>query len=330
MAKKPENPEDEDLHMVENADGSVSVGEKPEHEADPDEELDPDDDDDEPLAQAAEGESAEDEEKRAKRRAERARRRRRKDAKIETLSRQLAESERRHQELSQRVFAQERHASSNDLAQIDGGITQVSGELKKLEQAMERAIANQDGRLASAAMREHSTLSQRKVALENAKQAYMQNLQQQENQRSNRQEAPDPRVISNARAWFEKNKEWYRPDLSDRHSRQVKLLEDELSREMSPTDPEYFDELDRRIEEELPSVARLQKKHGSVTLSESGKRNVHPRVAGSGSGSGASGSQKNVPAEYVQALKAAGMWDNPQQRSKMIRKFFDGEKNRQR
>jgi len=141
-----------------------------------------------------------------------------------------------------------------------------------------------------------------------------------------RQAAPqplDPRLVNHAKSWMERNK-WYDPAASDQDSRVTMTLDQQMANEgWNPTTPEYWKELDSRIKKYLPHRASS----GKIT-------NNKPRSVVSGSGregsssAGVTASYK-LSAERVQALRDAGIWDDPKQRAEAIKRFREFDKTNQ-
>jgi hypothetical protein len=93
-----------------------------------------------------------------------------------------------------------------------------------------------------------------------------------------------------------------------------------------PATPEYWEELDNRLQKRLP--------HCYNTDTESPKRSK-PRsfVTGSSreSGGDSGGSGRNtftLAPEQVRAMKEAGFWDDPDKRSRMIKRYAQEARNR--
>jgi hypothetical protein len=141
-----------------------------------------------------------------------------------------------------------------------------------------------------------------------------------------RNNVPNPAtevVQENATQWLNSNR-WYDPSGKDTDSRIAKVIDNALASEgWDPADPEYWDELDNRLKERLP--------HRYTSKMTGGDRN---RRSGTSSGrTDVSGSAvKNtftLSRDRVQALKDAGMWDDPSKRAKAIRSYADFDrKNR--
>ena len=99
---------------------------------------------------------------------------------------------------------------------------------------------------------------------------------------------------------------------------------------MDPTDPDYWDELDSRLQKELP--------HRYNDSNDDEPRDVRrPRNVVGSSGREASaaygGTNRNrvhLSPERVKAMKESGAWDNPARKEAQIKSFmkFDRENGR--
>lgn len=141
-----------------------------------------------------------------------------------------------------------------------------------------------------------------------------------------RQAAPqplDPRLVNHAQRWMERNK-WYDPTAKDQDSRIAMTLDQQMANEgWDPTTQQYWEELDNRVKKYLPH------RSSSGKISSNKPRSV---VSGSGrEGSSSAGSSQSykLSAERVQALKDAGIWDDPKQRAEAIKRFREYDKSNQ-
>ena len=113
---------------------------------------------------------------------------------------------------------------------------------------------------------------------------------------------------------MKKNK-WYDPQARDTDSRIAKVVDQELAADgWDPSDPEYWDELDNRLQTRLPH--RYAAKTGGST------RRAGPTAsARTANPTGKSANTITLSRDRVQAIKDAGAWDNPTQRNKMIKAY---------
>lgn len=133
----------------------------------------------------------------------------------------------------------------------------------------------------------------------------------------------DPRLVNHAQEWMGKNK-WYDPAAKDQDSRITMTIDQQLANEgWDPTTPQYWQELDNRVKKYLPH------RTSSGKISNNKPRSV---VSGSGresGGSSGSSSSYKLSGERVQALKDAGIWDDPKQRAEAIQRFKEFDKQNQ-
>jgi hypothetical protein len=154
-------------------------------------------------------------------------------------------------------------------------------------------------------------------ALTNFKKAAVEPRQTQGN-------VPDPRLQRLASNWMERNN-WYDPNGRDTDSKIAKQIDETLVAEgWNPTESEYWEELDNRLHKYLP-----HKYNDSTDVRSSTKR---PRsvVTSSGRESVNGSTNRNtfvLKPEQVRAMKDAGFWDDPDKRSKMIKRYAQEARN---
>jgi len=217
--------------------------------------------------------------------------------------------ERRNEELARRLAAVENTATSYQFAQVDKALedeaTRVEYNKMKLLQA------SQSGN-AEAQVEYLEQLQESKTRLAQI-QAYKK--QQLEEARRPKQNVPNEvsaDIQRNATGWLGKNK-WYDPQARDTDSKIAKLVDTDLAAEgWDPADPEYWDELDNRLQQRLPHRynGKSGARRGGPTASS---RSANP--------SGRSANTITLSKERVSAIKDAGAWDDPIKRGKMIRAY---------
>jgi hypothetical protein len=132
-------------------------------------------------------------------------------------------------------------------------------------------------------------------------------------------QAPDPQLQRHASNWMENN-QWYDPNGKDPDSKVALTIDQAMAEEgWNPKTPQYWEELDNRLQKYLP-----HRYTGDANERPTQKR---PRnfVTGSGRESASSSAigknQFALTREQVSAMKDAGMWDDPDKRAKMIRRY---------
>ena len=256
----------------------------------------------------------------AVREARRARRRAKKDLVRRTneeKDQRLQMLQRQNQELMERLSVVERKTHSSDLARLDKAIEDEELRFRYAMQKMQNATTSGDGK-AMAEAQELWYETRRKIeALRNLKQRASQVTQQQ-------QGAANPKVTRLANNWMERN-DWYDPASNDEDTAIAKVIDRKLTEEgWDPSSEDYWQELDKRLQKRLP--------HRYTDSNDDSPRRSKPRsvVTGSGRefGGGSSRSTFVLSPEQVRAMKDAGMWDDPQARARMIKRYAQEARSR--
>jgi hypothetical protein len=125
-----------------------------------------------------------------------------------------------------------------------------------------------------------------------------------------------------ATKWIRKNS-WYNANGADRDSRVAKKIDELMSAQgWDPSDPDYWDELDSRLQKELPH--RYNETNDDEIREVRRPRNVVGSAGREASAAygGNNRSQFVLSPERVRAMKEAGAWDNPERKAKMIKHFM--------
>ena len=234
-----------------------------------------------------------------------------KELRLQQLARENEEFKRRLSEIESRT-------RQNDLARIDKSIedSQVRYEYAKMKLA--EAVSANDGNAMVEAQELFEQARQEIAQLQHYKKEAS---REQPRQQQREVHVPDPTVQRNAAEWMRRNS-WYKPDATDRDSRIAKKIDEVLVEEgWDPTDPDYWDELDSRLQKSLPHRYNVEKDNDSVV------RKPRNTVASSGRESsaafgGTNRSQFTLSPERVKAMKEAGAWDNPERKKAMIANFI--------
>ena len=316
---------DKDVPIKEREDGSVLAKvEFPEEiedhqEEEPkkkiDEEHDDEDDGHEDGDDAAAEEGETDEERESIREARREERRLKKELKKQrdlSAKNKITALERRNAELAERLAKVESTASSYQFAQLDKAIEDEATRVEYAKMKMVQAAQSGD------AVAQMEYLEQLTDAKQRLNQAQHFKKQQVDNAQAPKQNVPNPittEVQQNATKWLKKNS-WYDPQARDIDSKIAKVIDQELvSDGWDPSDPEYWEELDNRLQSRLPH--RYTSKG-----SKEGRRSAGPTAS---SRSASTAAQKpgtiTLSRERVSAIKDAGAWDDVEKRNKMIRAY---------
>ena len=267
-------------------------------------------------ASDAEREDEREDEREAIRERRRQERKHRKEAQREredTLRRELASRDAIINELRSKVDVIERRNSGSELAQIETGKKQAAQAYSFFKDQIR--IAGEAGNHAAVAdATEKMIQAQRRFdEFTRVETAFKQ-----------RQTAPqplDPRLANHAQEWMSKNS-WYDPSGQDQDSEIAMRIDQRLAQEgWDPTTKEYWDELSARVKKYLPHRVS----GGKVGA-------VKPRsvvTGGRESGNPSAGKTYKLSSERVNALKEAGLWDDPKKRAEAIKRFRDYDKQNQ-
>lgn len=188
---------------------------------------------------------------------------------------------------------------------IDARLSQVQADAREAEAVMAQAVGEGDGnkvaqalRIRDAALAEAQNLTAQKQRIAQAKQP---------------RQGPDPRVQSYASQWLNDNADWYNPAATDPQSQRVKQLDEQIAREgYNPATPAYWNELTRRCEAEFgqddPEPAAPRRK-----APPTGTTRQHAPAS--------TRNEVYVSPERKAAMQAAGLWDDPVQRTAALKYY---------
>ena len=219
--------------------------------------------------------------------------------------------EKRNEELARRLAAVESTASSFKFAQIDKAVEDEATRVEYAKMKMLQAAQSNDleGQM--------EYLEQLTEAKDRLKQAQYHKKQQLEQAKTPKQNVPNPvntEVQQNATRWLKKNS-WYDPEARDTDSRIAKVVDQELATDgWDPSDPEYWDELDNRLQSRLPH-------RYTARGNSNNKRAAGPTASSRVAEASAKPGTITLSRDRVQAIKDAGAWDNVEKRNKMIRAY---------
>jgi hypothetical protein len=255
----------------------------------------------------------------AVRAAKRARRRSKKDLIRKTNEEKdarLQQLQRENEEFKRRLSNVERETKNSQIARIDKHLEDQKVRLEYAKMKLSEAVQAGDGD----AMVEAQTMWNE---AQSAVGEFARAKQQAEREAQNRNDTPvvDPTVQRNAADWMRRNS-WYRPDTSDRDSQIAKKVDELLVTEgMNPSDPDYWDELDNRLQKALPH------RYNDNNDSNSAVRKPRNVVGSSGREASAAYGGNNrtqfvLSPDRVKAMKEVGAWDNPTRKKAMIENFI--------
>lgn len=231
----------------------------------------------------------------------------------------LQQLQRENEEFKRRLSQLERNTKAEHITRLDKNIEDAQVQLEYAKMKLAEATSNNDGQ----AMVEAQTLwhnAQEQVRnLQGMRQRADAELRQPQ-----QQQAPqiDPVIQRNAAQWMKRNS-WYNPSATDPDSRVAKSIDEQMSSEgWDATDPDYWEELDSRLQKVLPH--RYNESNDDDNRQVRRPRNVvgsSGREASAAYG-GTNRTQFVLSPERVKAMKDAGAWDNPERKAKMIKNFI--------
>ena len=289
---------------------------KPEVQAKESEDDDDDDDKNDEMADGGEAGADQD----AIRTARREKRKARKEYHRQVQAQKNMELEhfkRVAQQLQEKVALLETKTHGSELARLDKAIedqqTRIAFAKAKIKEAAETGngeLLTQAQEMWFEARRNHEALDAlKKKSVSPAREPTIQ--------------PPDPAIQRYASDWMSDNP-WYDPSGKDSDSQIAMTIDKNLSDGgWDPRTPEYWDELDNRLQKYLPH--RYTEQAGEKPVQQRKPRSV---VTGSGkegsTSSGGSGRNTfTLNPEQVRAMKDAGMWDDPEKRNRMIRRYAE-------
>jgi hypothetical protein len=233
----------------------------------------------------------------------------------------LMQLQRENEQFKQRLNQLERNTKSEQLTRIDKGIEDAQVRLEYAKMKLAEATQNADG----AAMVEAQTLWQ--TAQDEVRNlSYMRNQADKElrqPQQASNPDVPDPVVQKLAAQWMRKNN-WYNPQATDPDSRVAKKVDELMATQgWDPTDPDYWNELDSRLQRELPH--RYNDSNDNESRDVRRPRNVVGSAGREASAAygGSNRTQFVLSPERGKAMKEVGAWDNPERKARMVKQFIE-------
>ena len=231
--------------------------------------------------------------------------------------------ERQNQELLERLSVLEKKSHGSDIARLNKAIEDQETRITFAKQKIAEATASGNGEMLTAAQEMWFEARRQYEALDALKKKVVQP------QKPRTIQAPDPVLKKYADAWVSNNS-WYDPNGKDPDSKVALAIDQAMGEEgWNPRTPEYWEELDNRLQKYLPHrYTEVADEKPSRTPSR--PRNV---MTGSSRENATSSGGRNTftrSPEQVRAMKDAGMWDDPDKRAKMIRRYAIEARNNQR
>ncbi|MFZ4600027.1 MAG: hypothetical protein ACOYNN_15420 [Terrimicrobiaceae bacterium] len=293
-----EDQKQEVLDVVEETDGSASV-ELP-------------DNIENPQAQDADSDADHPDDTDAQREARRNRRRAKKDyikRTNEEKDSRLTNLQRQNQELMERLAVVERKSYASDLARLDKAMEDEELRLNYATAKMREATDSANGAAFTQAQQMWYESKRKIEAMEQFKQRAVSAGDREEG-------AANPQLVRQANKWMERNS-WYDPKGGDEDSQIAKVIDNKLAEEgYDPASSDYWEELDSRLQKRLPHLYNQRS-------SESNRSRPRSVVTGTGreTGRASGGNTFVLEPEQVRAMKDAGLWDDPEKRARMIKRY---------
>lgn len=318
--------EDLEVEIVEEHSSEESAADKKSSSEDNQEERLSDDENDDLVEIDEEGLR---DEIRAKRRDERRSRRERAREREESLRKELLLSSAIISQLTDRLGAIERRNSGSDLAQIDAQLKQLNDAYGFERSRLSHGASESQGDVVTDATEKMIQIQNRFKELVSIKQAFIANNQ--------RPPPLDPRLVTYASEW-QKTHPWYNPSGDDQDSDMVRSIDNRLAKEgWDPSTKEYWSELTKRVEKVVSHRANKNYNNTSDDVDSDDDEKPRTNVSKNSSkaivtGSGSSSSQPKNSSKIVlskmqvDAIKEAGLWDDPVKRRSAIKHIQDYNK----
>jgi hypothetical protein len=252
--------------------------------------------------------------------AKRARRRAKKDLIRKTNEEKnlrLQQLQRENEEFKRRLVNVERETKNSQIARIDKALDDHKVKLEYAKMKLAEAVQAGDGN----AMVEAQTMWNEAQAAINETANIKSKVERELQQPARDTFVPDPTIQRNAAEWMRRNS-WYRPDTGDRDTNIAKKIDELMITEgLNPSQPDYWDELDNRLQKALPH------RYNDNTDGNSTVRKPRNVVGSSGREASAAFGGNNrtqfvLSPERVKAMKEVGAWDNPARKKAMIDNFM--------
>lgn len=343
--KDLEESGDVDLPPKEEEEGKKKVASK---EKDDDEEgTEEEGEEEQEEARLGHGEEEEDGKPRDRKSERRSRKERqraareRQDRELGFLRKELERVDRDNMEMRKRLSGQETRS-------YDSKITELDRNIRDAEQIMKEALDAKNGADHTEAVRIRDQLVEAKRKLTEEKEEHEEAAKEE----ATRRPAPDPEAVTRGRQWMSGNP-WFKTDQRGRpqgqDSRIAKAIDEAVYEDgFDPRTDEYWEELDKRIKQQLPHLKGRKKANDEDEDDERRSRSsdrdddeqeeqeerARPKKRSGGPKFRVGGKERPLkpnevylPKERIDALKEAGLWDDPEERARYIKAYknFDTE-----
>ena len=226
-----------------------------------------------------------------------------------------------NQDLAQRLAAVETKTSGAEFARLEKAIDDAATRVEYAKLQIKQATTSRNGDDMAKAQQLWYDSQRQLESLQAMKDSATKQLSQPKQNIT----VPDPMVQKNAANWMGRNR-WYDPQLRDPDSKIAQMIDNQLTEEgYDPSLADYWEELDERVQKYLPhrynsgysSNTRTPKPRSPVT--SSGRESTSARFT-----------EYKLSNDRVKAIKDAGMWDNVEQRNRMIEKYAEFDRQQKR
>lgn len=295
-----------------------------------------DDDDDRRVVR---GEGADDAEERRQRNRDSRRQRKERHRKLWERNRELEIQNQGFQkalgELNARLATIEEGSVEGVGRRIDASIAGAERAMAAAKDRLKRAMADQDADAVVAANEEIAQITVDRQRMHDDKRIFEERRAQAKEPVRDQDDAGaaddgqtkrrvefEKTILRNA-SIFQRRNAWYDHNDDDDDTRVVKKLDAEVAAEgYNPAEKAYWEELEARMKEELPHRFEGKAK-GAARVDDDDDDGGDRKVISMGSGrdsrhSKSGNGEYRLSRDRVQAIKDAGMWDDPVERKKMV------------
>jgi hypothetical protein len=306
------------------------------HAADEDEELEQGDER-EPEQDTRIGQSDEDEPPERRKETAKERRERQKKARArdrlerDFLLKRNEELERWKSQQDQRLAQVETRTTRSEVADIDARIQTLESQINSAT-AIEFETAKKDNRADFLEARRIADGLRRDLAqLQSSRDEIVRRektARAEPRVETSAQPLPDPMLVNHAQRWAREHP-WFDVHSADEDSVIVRAIDEALSAEgYDGRSADYWDELTRRVKRRLPerfkANGRTRREDDDVDdedIDESPRRTSGPKFSSGGRERSLRKGEVYVSADRKQAMKDAGVWEDPVLRQRMLKRY---------
>lgn len=239
-----------------------------------------------------------------------------KDAELEELRTRLASVE-------GRVTSVTNASSTQTIAIVDQRISEASQAREFADAALEVAITKNDGKAFREAQKARDLAVEALRQLSDYKRAYTEHAKQQLGASA---QGPSPQLVNHAKQ-FKADNPWveFNPEAADDDSKKVHRLDASVKAAgYDPNTPEYWEELQARVDRAFPADAAEEEEEESqparrATAPANGRRG--PAMGGGRSSGNLGKNDIVIPKAVREAAEAAGYWKDPKDRADFIKRW---------